>query len=60
MTIINFNKITFFYSTIDKKFKGEILSLNLCIHHIETSKSNFIYVKIINCFYFWILNKCPC
>jgi len=41
----------------DKKFKVQILSWDLWIQHIETSKSNFFYMKIINCFHFLIHNK---
>ena len=42
-----------------KKFKMETLSWKLCIQHIKTTKSNFIYLNFINHFRFWILNKCP-
>ena len=35
-----------------KKFKMETLSWDLCIEHIEISKSNFSYIKVINCFYY--------
>jgi hypothetical protein len=35
-----------------KKFKVEILFWDLCIEHIEASKSNFFYMKAINCFRF--------
>jgi len=29
---------------LDKKYKLEIVSWNLCIQHIETSKNNFICI----------------
>jgi len=36
----------------DKKFKIETLFCDFCIQYIETSKSNFFYIKVINCFQF--------
>jgi len=38
--------------TLNKRFKIETLSWNLCIEHIKKSKSNLLYIKIINCYYF--------
>jgi len=37
---------------LDKRFKMEILSWNLCIQHIKTSKSNIFYIKVYQLFLF--------
>ena len=32
------------FRALDKKFKVKILSCNLCIQHIETTKNNFLSI----------------
>lgn len=46
-----------FRAALVKKFKIETLSWKLYNQYIEILKSNFFYIKFINCFLFWILNK---
>ena len=44
--------LTIALGALVKKFKMEILSWEWCIQHIETLKSNFIHMNIVNYFYF--------
>jgi len=49
--------VPFLLRALHKKFKMEILSWNLCIQPIETSKNNFFYKIVINCFHFFFQKK---
>ena len=42
----------FFFVSSQCIIKVEILSWDLCIQHIETSKHDFFYMKVINYFHF--------